>query len=108
MKYLKRFEKHIKYKKHKTVREPQVGDYVILYIAEYNKKVNDFFETNLGTITQIVGPNDEYKYIIYFDIDIPTFYHNMGYFKPSDILRLATPEEIEEHKTKTDMKKYNL
>lgn len=109
MKYLKQYEElnQIDYK---------VGDFIIAnknFSNRYPEEVINFLSSNVSEIislTNTMAQSIRSKY----DDEIPDGFgdktgkfFNSWYFKPTEI-RLATPEEIEEHKLKNAANKYNL
>lgn len=107
--------------------EIQLGDYIVCKdeLFEYPTKNNDkdfvdFISNNIGRFVEI---NDgdryahQYKYLVQYQnvpknlsdyFDLYKGYNSLRAFSRSEIIRKATPEEIEELKIKNDAFKYNL
>ena len=79
-----------KNKEDEPTKELEVGDYVYCY-AEHDISKISKIEKDKGTYCLNF---DDYEY--YYPIDM------------KNIIRSATPEEIEEYETKKDILKYNL
>jgi len=99
MKFIKKFEMYDEEQKY------NVGDYILIDIDKiniYNKRhgYND--------------PDDDLAIIIIYDTheELPytiKFYNKSQYsIREDEIVRLLTPDEIEQFKIKRDIKKYNL
>jgi len=103
MKYIKTYEENKKYPKY------NVGDYVLLSIKKIDKN-----NIKYGNDDPISIPDDSLAQIvgIDFNVDYPytsKFYNNREFdLKPNEIIRLLTPEEIEEFEMKKEANKYNL
>ena len=99
MKYIKTYE---------DLREPNIGDYVIMTTTKNDKDLKDFLKKNIGNCVNI---GEHGIYVEYYDIPSKLkdwFINNIRNFGIESIIRYATEKEIDKIKLEETERKYNL
>ena len=103
MKYLKTYENYID--------NMQVGDYVLLNMKQIKNGLDSFSadenwyelpDENTVALIELISTDEDYPISVIFSDN------NELNVTPYDIIRLATPEEIEDYKMKNASINYNL
>ena len=108
MKYLKKFENY--------TDNMRVGDYVLLNMKQIKNGLDPFSadenwyelpDENTVALIELISSDEDYRWYLY-PISVIFSDNNELNVTPYDVLRLATPKEIEDYENKRTEQKYNL